>query len=53
MRFEADNILRRHELAHLISTDQAAQAHADLLDLAVELWPTNSWPSGPGNSAAS
>lgn len=39
MPFEADNILRRHELAHLISPDQAAQAHADLLDLAVELWP--------------
>lgn len=37
--FEAANILRRHELAKLISPDQAAQAHADLLDLAVEHWP--------------
>lgn len=37
--FEAANILRRHELAGLISTDQAAQAHADLLNLAIELWP--------------
>lgn len=37
--FETANILRRHELARLISRDQAAQAHADLLDLAVELWP--------------
>ncbi len=37
--FEAANIIRRHELAALITTDQAAQAHADLLDLAVEHWP--------------
>lgn len=37
--FEAANIIRRHELASLISADQAVQAHADLLDLAVELWP--------------
>jgi predicted nucleic acid-binding protein len=36
--FEAANILRRHELADLISADQAAQAHTDLLDLAIELW---------------
>lgn len=37
--FEASNIIRRHELAALITADQAAQAHADLLDLAVEHWP--------------
>ena len=37
--FEAANIIRRHELAGAISTDQAAQAHADLLDLAIEQWP--------------
>ena len=37
--FEVANIIRRHELAALITTDQAAQAHADLLDLAVEHWP--------------
>ncbi len=37
--FEAANIIRRHELAGLVSTDQAAQAHADLLDLAIEHWP--------------
>lgn len=37
--FEAANILRRHELAGLISSDQAAQAHRDLLDLAIEGWP--------------
>lgn len=37
--FETANILRRHELADLISPDQAAQAHADLLDLTIENWP--------------
>jgi predicted nucleic acid-binding protein len=37
--FESSNILRRHELAGLVSPDQAAQAHADLLDLAIEQWP--------------
>jgi predicted nucleic acid-binding protein len=37
--FEAANIIRRHELAGLIGTDQAVQAHADLLDLTIEHWP--------------
>jgi predicted nucleic acid-binding protein len=37
--FEAANIIRRHELAAIISADQAAQAHMDLVDLAIELWP--------------
>jgi len=37
--FEVANILRRHELAGLVSADQAAQAHADLLDLAIDCWP--------------
>ena len=37
--FEAANIIRRHELAEHINADQAAQAHADLLDLAIEQWP--------------
>jgi predicted nucleic acid-binding protein len=37
--FETANILRRHELSGLISPDQAAQAHTDLLDLAIEHWP--------------
>jgi predicted nucleic acid-binding protein len=37
--FEVANIIRRHELAGLISADQAAQAHADLIDLAIESWP--------------
>jgi predicted nucleic acid-binding protein len=37
--FESANIIRRHELAGVVSGDQAAQAHADLLDLAIEYWP--------------
>ncbi len=37
--FETANIIRRHELTGAITADQAAQAHADLLDLAVEQWP--------------
>ena len=37
--YETANIIRRRELAGLISVDLAAQAHADLLDLAIELWP--------------
>lgn len=39
MPFEVANILRRHEAAGLIGRDQAVQAHADLLDLDVQLWP--------------
>jgi predicted nucleic acid-binding protein len=46
--YETANVVRRHELAGKISSDQAAQAHSDLLDLAIELWPydllaTRSW----------
>jgi predicted nucleic acid-binding protein len=37
--YETANVIRRHELSGQISSDQAAQAHADLLDLAIELWP--------------
>lgn len=37
--FEVSNIIRRHELAGLITADQANQAHADLLDLEIEQWP--------------
>lgn len=37
--FEASNIIRRHELAGIVSADSAAQAHADLLDLSIDLWP--------------
>lgn len=37
--FETANIIRRHALVGLISTDQAAQAHTDLIDLASEQWP--------------
>lgn len=37
--FECANIFRRHQIGGLISTDQAAQAHADLLDLPLSLFP--------------
>lgn len=39
LAFECSNIIRRHELAGLVSADQAVQAHADLLALPVEQWP--------------
>lgn len=39
MPFECSNIIRRHELGALVSADQAIQAHADLVDLPVDLWP--------------
>jgi predicted nucleic acid-binding protein len=37
--FECANVIRRAELGGTVSAEQAAQAHADLLDLAIELWP--------------
>lgn len=37
--WEMANIVRRLELARTISPDLAAQAHGDLLDLTIELWP--------------
>jgi predicted nucleic acid-binding protein len=37
--YETANVIRRHELSGQISPDQAVQAHADLLDLTIELWP--------------
>jgi predicted nucleic acid-binding protein len=37
--YETANIIRRHERATHISSDQAAQAHTDLLDLPIEHWP--------------
>ena len=37
--FECSNVIRRHELSGLISADQSAQAHADLLELPIELCP--------------
>ncbi len=39
LRFEVSNVIRRQELSGAIGGDQAAQAHADLLDLAIESWP--------------
>jgi predicted nucleic acid-binding protein len=37
--YECANIIRRQELGRAISVDQAAQAHMDLLNLAIDLWP--------------
>lgn len=37
--FECANVIRRHELGERISSDQAAQAHADLIDLPMDLFP--------------
>jgi predicted nucleic acid-binding protein len=37
--FETANIIRRGEGAGVIGADQASQAHEDLLDLAIEMWP--------------
>jgi predicted nucleic acid-binding protein len=40
--FECANIIRRQELAGVVGADQSAQAHGDLLDLGIELWPYES-----------
>lgn len=40
--FECSNVIRRHELSETISPDNAAQAHADLLDLPIDLFPYES-----------
>lgn len=37
--FECANIIRRHALAGLVSSEQAAQAHDDLVALTIESWP--------------
>ena len=37
--FEGANVLRRQERSGVISPDQAAQAHADLVDLPIDLFP--------------
>jgi predicted nucleic acid-binding protein len=37
--WETANVIRRQELAGTISSDQAVQAHADLIGLTIELWP--------------
>lgn len=37
--YEVANVVRRQAERGETSTDQAAQAHADLLDLAIEYWP--------------
>ena len=37
--YETANVIRRHEMSEAVSPDQAALAHADLLDLSIETWP--------------
>ena len=37
--FEVANVLRRRQNAGLLSSGDAALAHNDFLDLAIELWP--------------
>ena len=37
--FETANVLRRHARRGVLSEDQAALAHAELVTLPVELWP--------------
>lgn len=54
--FECANVIRRAELSGTVSGEQAAQAHADLLDLAIELWPydalaTRAWELRPNLSS--
>jgi predicted nucleic acid-binding protein len=54
--YECANVLRRAELSGAIGADQAAQAHADLLDLAIDLWPydllaTRAWELGANLSS--
>jgi predicted nucleic acid-binding protein len=54
--FECANVITRAELSGTVSGEQAAQAHADLLDLAIELWPydalaTRAWELRPDLSS--
>lgn len=49
--FEVANVLRRRRNAGLLSDAEAALAHADLLDLPIDLWPwealaTRAWELG-------
>ena len=39
MKFECANIVRRRELAGLVSSEEAAQAHAELRAFHVDDWP--------------
>jgi predicted nucleic acid-binding protein len=53
--YETANVIRWHEMTDQITPDQSAQAHADLLDLAIELWPydllaTRAWELRPNLS---
>jgi predicted nucleic acid-binding protein len=39
LHYECANTIRRLELSGAVGSDQAALAHADLLDLSIEVWP--------------
>jgi predicted nucleic acid-binding protein len=39
MHYDCANVIRRLELGATVSADQAALAHADLLDLNITVWP--------------
>ena len=54
--FEVANVLRRRKNAGLLSGAEAALAHADLLDLPIDLWPwealaTRAWELGSNLSS--
>ncbi|RXZ68322.1 type II toxin-antitoxin system VapC family toxin [Agromyces albus] len=54
--FEVANVLRRRMNARLLSGAEAALAHADLLDLPIDLWPwealaTRAWELGSNLSS--
>ena len=44
--FEAANVLRRHQLARIITADQAAQATPTSRTFRSSSGPTNRWPGG-------
>jgi predicted nucleic acid-binding protein len=37
--FECANVIRRLQLSGAVGSDQASQAHSDLMDLAIDYWP--------------
>ena len=45
--FEVGNVLRRLERTGRLSSETAALAHSDLLDLPVQLWPYAALSPGP------
>ena len=49
VRFEAANVIGRQALADIVTADQAAQAHGDLLALEIEEWPYEVFLRGSGS----